>query len=134
MLLCGRLLFFFCKQMTANDMRIRDRSSDVCSSDLALPPHSQRPSSTMSLAARPLVKAGNRMWKEIVNTNWIRDSRTGSYSKSFSPSCHLQLKQLQGRCPTTSVRLSPGGGRPQELPGKAIRSSEPPPGTASGNI
>src|SRR3546814_4422623 len=65
----------------------------------------------MSHAARPMVKAGNRIWKEIVNPNWIRDSRTGSYSKSFSSSCPLQLKQLQGRCPITYVRLSPGGGR-----------------------
>src|SRR3546814_3076073 len=31
------LCFFFCKQKTAYEMRISDRSSDVCSSDLLLP-------------------------------------------------------------------------------------------------
>src|SRR3546814_1910978 len=30
-----RVLFFFCKQKTAYEMRISDWSSDVCSSDLA---------------------------------------------------------------------------------------------------
>src|SRR3546814_10381634 len=31
--------FFFFKQTTAYDMRISDWSSDVCSSDLTVPPH-----------------------------------------------------------------------------------------------
>src|SRR3546814_6002274 len=31
------LVFFFCKQKTAYEMRISDWSSDVCSSDLAMP-------------------------------------------------------------------------------------------------
>src|SRR3546814_4910440 len=30
----GRVVFFFCKQKTAYEMRISDWSSDVCSSDL----------------------------------------------------------------------------------------------------
>src|SRR3546814_3160947 len=33
--LCG-LVFFFCKQKTAYEMRISDWSSDVCSSDLSV--------------------------------------------------------------------------------------------------
>src|SRR3546814_20585691 len=33
------VLFFFCKQKTAYDMRISDWSSDVCSSDLPCEPH-----------------------------------------------------------------------------------------------
>src|SRR3546814_5152163 len=32
-------IFFFFKQKTAYEMRISDWSSDVCSSDLARPPH-----------------------------------------------------------------------------------------------
>src|SRR3546814_4649336 len=36
MLLCWFVLFFFCKQKTAYEMRISDWSSDVCSSDLPL--------------------------------------------------------------------------------------------------
>src|SRR3546814_967581 len=35
----GVLLFFFCKQKTAYEMRISDWSSDVCSSDLVLLDH-----------------------------------------------------------------------------------------------
>src|SRR3546814_8910389 len=33
------LIFFFFKQKTAYDVRISDWSSDVCSSDLQVPPH-----------------------------------------------------------------------------------------------
>src|SRR3546814_7159592 len=33
---CFFVIFFFCKQKTAYEMRISDWSSDVCSSDLAL--------------------------------------------------------------------------------------------------
>src|SRR3546814_2006230 len=36
--LCYIVLFFFFKQKTAYEMRISDWSSDVCSSDLAIPP------------------------------------------------------------------------------------------------
>src|SRR3546814_7973744 len=37
------VMFFFFKQKTAYDMRISDWSSDVCSSDLLLNHHSNRP-------------------------------------------------------------------------------------------
>src|SRR3546814_7137127 len=33
-MMCYRIVFFFCKQNTAYEMRISDWSSDVCSSDL----------------------------------------------------------------------------------------------------
>src|SRR3546814_15807257 len=35
---CVSCMIFFCKQKTAYEMRIRDWSSDGCSSDLILPP------------------------------------------------------------------------------------------------
>src|SRR3546814_2503751 len=37
-LFCPLLFFFFFKQKTAYEMRISDWSSDVCSSDLSIPP------------------------------------------------------------------------------------------------
>src|SRR3546814_7431367 len=37
------IFFFFFKQKTAYEMRISDWSSDVCSSDLCLPPASRAP-------------------------------------------------------------------------------------------
>src|SRR3954451_17384241 len=43
------------------------------------------PSRTTIQLARPIVKAGNRMWKEIINANWIRDRKSGSYSIACSP-------------------------------------------------
>src|SRR3546814_19608012 len=36
MIICGGVVFFFFKRKTAYEMRISDRSSDVCSSDLWL--------------------------------------------------------------------------------------------------
>src|SRR3546814_1551232 len=38
MVAAPRVLFFFCRQKTAYDMRISDWSSDVCSSDLVQDP------------------------------------------------------------------------------------------------
>src|SRR3546814_9526678 len=38
-LFCTSVFFFFFKQKTAYEMRISDWSSDVCSSDLAVPAH-----------------------------------------------------------------------------------------------
>src|SRR3546814_9218920 len=38
MIVCSRDVCFFVKQKTAYEMRISDWSSDVCSSDLFLPP------------------------------------------------------------------------------------------------
>jgi hypothetical protein len=32
-----------------------------------------------------MVKAGKRMWNEIANANWMRDSMTGSRSITGSP-------------------------------------------------
>src|SRR3546814_16580818 len=40
------MFFVFCKQKTAYEMRISDWSSDVCSSDLAVPQHSERSAQT----------------------------------------------------------------------------------------
>ena len=39
---------------------------------------SQRHSRNASQCARPMVKAGNRIWNEITNPNWIRDSNSAS--------------------------------------------------------
>src|SRR3546814_5803706 len=36
LVVCCRVVFFFCKQKTAYEMRISDWSSDVCSSDLMM--------------------------------------------------------------------------------------------------
>ena len=49
--------------------RSRHRSSFV---------RSQRHSMKASQLAKPIVKAGNRMWNEITNPNWIRDSKSAS--------------------------------------------------------
>src|SRR3954451_20872031 len=43
------------------------------------------PSRTTIQLARPIVKAGNRMWKETMNANWIRDRKSGSYSITGGP-------------------------------------------------
>src|SRR3954447_18576417 len=43
------------------------------------------PSRTTIQLARPIVKAGNRMWKETMNANWIRDRKSGSYSIAGGP-------------------------------------------------
>src|SRR5688500_384257 len=39
---------------------------------------SQRHSMKASQLARPMVKAGNRMWNEMTNPNWIRESNSAS--------------------------------------------------------
>src|SRR3546814_16523941 len=67
------MLFF--KQKTAYELRISDWSSDVCSSDL-------RQSRNASQCARPMVKAGNRMWNEITNANCTRERKSGDSSRS----------------------------------------------------
>src|SRR3546814_9987745 len=43
-------IFLFVKQKTAYEMRISDWSSDVCSSDLTLPAHTQGPINRATLA------------------------------------------------------------------------------------
>src|SRR5688572_2339420 len=43
---------------------------------------SQRHSTKASQLARPIVKAGNRMWNEITKPNWIRDSSRASTQRT----------------------------------------------------
>ena len=54
-------------EAAAND--VRDRVSRV---------RSQRHSTNASQLARPMVKAGNRIWNETTKPNWIRDSNRAS--------------------------------------------------------
>src|SRR3546814_9168557 len=51
-------MFFFFKQKTAYEMRISDWSSDVCSSDLIIPPLSGRPSYRAGASGAPPRHAG----------------------------------------------------------------------------
>src|SRR5918999_4952120 len=48
-----------------------------------LPVANHSASSTTIQAARPMVKAGNRMWKETLKANWSRASMTGSRSMAL---------------------------------------------------
>src|SRR5690606_32723989 len=41
-----------------------------------------------SQCARPMVKAGNRMWNEITKPNWIRDNSNGDCSSSSTHTLH----------------------------------------------
>src|SRR3546814_9605573 len=43
---------------------------------------SQRHSRNASQCARPMVKAGNRMWNEITNANCTRERNSGDSSRS----------------------------------------------------
>src|SRR3546814_5255455 len=52
-------LFFFFKQKTAYEMRISDWSSDVCSSDLHIPPHAQDPVSNIRRSLRSFRVSGS---------------------------------------------------------------------------
>src|SRR3546814_10114623 len=54
------MMFFFCKQRTADDMRICDWSSDVCSSDLVAPTRRTAPARSTGLM-RQLVDRLNLM-------------------------------------------------------------------------
>src|SRR3546814_3025526 len=60
-------LFFFCKQKTADEMRISDWSSDVCSSDLgdACRTGRDRRQRVVSAAGHPVLRAGQGpAWRE----------------------------------------------------------------------
>jgi hypothetical protein len=57
---------------------------------------SQRHSRNASQCARPMVKAGNRMWNEITKPNWTRDRKSADNSWS-STSCR-STAHGGGRC------------------------------------
>ena len=59
---------------------------------------SQRHSRKASQLARPIVKAGNRMWKEMTKPNWIRDSNSGD-----SSGIHATLSAARGGAPRRIV-------------------------------
>src|SRR3546814_3889152 len=70
--LCFVCLF---KQKTAYEMRIRDWSSDVCSSDLILPEHDIRPYSVPQLAER--WGCSDSMIRKLINEGELQSFRIG---------------------------------------------------------
>src|SRR3546814_10134545 len=62
--------FFFSKQTTAYEMRIRDWSSDVCSSDLSRDPHRQRAVAAQEVGVEPVRRAGD-LYVEVASEDLL---------------------------------------------------------------
>src|SRR3546814_6705804 len=117
-------MFFFFKQKTAYEMRIRDWSSDVCSSDLALPPRSSiaMPAAEASQCVEETTPKVPRISGRVVNmpcrpvcfmddcTNF-NGSPTGAQSHTFP--CH----------PGAAERPNPGSIRDRDRKSKRLNSS-----------
>src|SRR3546814_826466 len=81
------VVFFFFKQKTAYEMRISDWSSDVCSSDLAVPLTSLPPSTaTTAYAQRPVVAA---LWG-LMNRQPTYDAAAHRVQRTWMSETQLQ--------------------------------------------
>src|SRR3546814_5234645 len=78
--------FFFFKQKTAYEMRISDWSSDVCSSDLHVPP--QRP--TINCAINLWIRCGSLL-REILTSRGVA-----------APDTHIFMSASRSKVPAVS--------------------------------
>src|SRR3546814_6344730 len=81
------LLFFFCKQKTAYEMRISDWSSDVCSSDLGAAGLYDHGQAAGILLEGRVVQAGRAGYGTETLMRWLRRSEERRVGKECVSTC-----------------------------------------------
>src|SRR3546814_7466345 len=96
--MCASVFFFFFKQKTAYEMRISDRSSDVCSSDLTTGAR-QAQSAGAGGRSRRKRKATMVDFKReaLVSTAWLADNLAAPDLRVVDASYYLPNEGLDGR-------------------------------------